>query len=322
MHDNQTFLLIITLYYSYRWSPVGLLFATNTIIEVPLGTTIIHVQEMRRQKAHQKRKEKRKRKFEAKRALELSSSSSPSANDAVAAASSSTVTYGPDQGSSMTQGHAPGSKQPKNKTWVTKGSVKKTQKSPKKKHTKSIAEVFGKGMATHSLTITKAGEKDMTGAVKLALFSCDDDYQISSFRSTVAGQAALDCHGEGSVHVVTRCLSDRGFAVLPPTPVWERFVFIVPACLTSVSAPVILIAANLQKRNRQHGLPLCSIRMVSRQAEGIGGQRGGPTRVRIWVDVSPEALQFLREHDYLLDTGLAAVRLKPAPRDRHSSNNA
>ena len=271
--------------------------------------------EERRNKERQKQKEKRKRKHEATRALELSSSSFLSATGAADAASSSTLTHGPDLGSSVTQGLAPGSKPPKNKHRVTKGAQNSTQQSPK-----SIAAVFGKGVATHSLTITKAGASDMDGAVKLALFSCDGDYKISSFRSTGVGQAALDCHGEESVREVTRCLSDQGFVVLPPTPVWERFVFIVPACLSSLPAPVFV--ANLQKRNRQYGLPLCSLRMVSRQAEGNGGSRGGPSRIRIWVDVSPEAIQFLREHDYLLETGMAAVRLKPAPRDRHTSNNS
>ena len=74
-------------------------------------------------------------------------------------------------------------------------------------------------------------------------------------------------------------------------------------------------------RNRVDGFPPDSMRLVSSRAEG-GGATGLPRRLRVWIDVSPEAETYLREHDNLLRTVAAAVRLRPAARDRHHSDQA
>ena len=51
-------------------------------------------------------------------------------------------------------------------------------------------------------------------------------------------------------------------------------------------------------------------------AEGGEGSAEGTTRRLVWVDVDPDALEYLRSVDFLLRTVSGAVRLREAPRNK------
>ena len=81
------------------------------------------------------------------------------------------------------------------------------------------------------------------------------------------------------------------------------------------------VVRGLILRNRAGGLPPGSVRCVGSRTEGAA-VTGQPQRVRMWADVSPEVEEYLRDHDNLLRTVAAAVRLWPATRDRRRSNGS
>ena len=135
--------------------------------------------------------------------------------------------------------------------------------------------------------------------------------------------AVLEVENESSFEAIRTVLEPAGWTVTSQ-PIWPRFEFYAPASLSGpeASAPRLTpqqIVEGLMRRNRGHGLPAGSIRLVSSSWEAAreGHASDGPSqRLRIYVDVSPEGVEHLRAHSMYLCTLLAVVRLRPNRRSR------
>ena len=114
-------------------------------------------------------------------------------------------------------------------------------------------------------------------------------------------------------------LHTNGWTVMV-TFLGTRYEFLVPTLLQPLLRPEDMVRG-LTLRNRADGLPIGSMRYVTSRTEGGEGTEQ-PQRKRSWVDVSPEALTYLRRYDFLLRTVTAANRLRPAAHDRHRSDAA
>ena len=68
---------------------------------------------------------------------------------------------------------------------------------------------------------------------------------------------------------------------------------------------------------RNPELPPGALRFAgSHEAEGGEGSAEGTTRRLVWVDVDPDAIEYLRSVDFLLRTVFGAIRLCQAPRNK------
>ncbi len=155
------------------------------------------------------------------------------------------------------------------------------------------------------------------GELTRALFMLDGDYQLFNMRSS-PGVVTADTPDQESERVITDHLQTNGWTVAS-TPRWARYEFLAPLHLQTLTPEELV--RGLMLRNRVNGFPADSMRHVSSRAEG-GGETGLPQRLRVWVDVSPEAETYLRGHDYLIRTVAAAVRLRSTARNRHHSDQA
>ena len=153
------------------------------------------------------------------------------------------------------------------------------------------------------------------GVITDELFLVDGDYTLHNMRPVVGGVTAETATPESEAIIIDH-LRSRGWTVVS-SPLWRRYELIAPLVLQHMRPEDIV--RGLILRNRVGGLPPDSLRIVSSRTEG-GGDTGHPQRLRLWVDASPVAEEYLRAHDNLLRTVAAAVRLRPATRDRRPSD--
>ena len=181
------------------------------------------------------------------------------------------------------------------------------------------AQVYRRGEVQFTLSVRRVGaEGGVVGEIHRILALVPEDYEISGLRHTGADQAAFDAHDESSVGVVTTALTGRGFEV-NSTPVWSRHSMIVPTnwCTWEERADVVTA---LLIRNQKHGLPERSLRYVSSTQER--DSTTGTTKVRLWLDASPEAVNHIESRKQLLDTGVGKVVKLTPHRVRHRSDHA
>lgn len=183
----------------------------------------------------------------------------------------------------------------------------------------NAAQVYGRGDIKFTLTAHRAGAGEgVAGEIHRILAMVPENYEISGLRHTGADQAAVDAHDDSSVGVVTRALTERGFDVRS-TPVWSRYSLIVPTSWSAWEERADVVAA-LLIRNRKHGLPERSLRYVSSTLER--DITAGSTKLRLWLDASPEAVVHIESKQQLLDTGVGKVVKLTPHRGRHPSDRA
>ena len=190
-------------------------------------------------------------------------------------------------------------------------------------------EIYRKGDPVITLLAVKEGEgSDASDLIARQLFLVPQPLVITSL-VPIPGGSRIELADQASAGVVTACLEKAGWTVTSQD-VWSRYAFYVPNQLSGkgpndVGLDPHTIVRGLMLRNVAHGLPCSSLRHVSntwetvevQQPEGGGLSVGSRQRQRIWVEVSPEGETFLEGHSFLLETLVAAVRLRPAP--RHSA---
>ena len=142
--------------------------------------------------------------------------------------------------------------------------------------------------------------------------------------------AIVETEDSASAETVRDVLARQGWTVRLDQ-VWARYHFTVPTQLAGhrehdTGLDPATLVRGLLLRNRHNGLPADSIRYVShhwdqlpaRGNPGGSSNDGSRQRLRIYVDVSPEAEEYLRVHSFLLQTLVAAIRLRRAPRNRQN----
>ena len=185
------------------------------------------------------------------------------------------------------------------------------------------AEVFGSAVPTHSLAVTRQGAgASAREQISMSLMLADENYTVVTLRPAVDG-AVIEVGDGESLRVVTAVLEADGWTVVQ-SPVWARYSFIIPEDYRRI--PLERLVQALLRRNGRgvrgpEGIPDNSIRGVSTAVEG-GEGTGSPQRMRGWVDVSPEAEQYLLANDRLLRTVSSGIRLRPAPRSRPSPDGS
>ena len=182
------------------------------------------------------------------------------------------------------------------------------------------AEVFARGAPVAHLRMTKAGV-GQTAVVEVTrvLFTVPEDYSVTAIVNAGPDTATTQACDTGSVEVVTRVLTGLGWTITS-TPVWSRYELVTPVDMSTFEPEMIV--RGLLVRNQSNGLPPGSLIFVNSATEGSSGNESGRPRTRIWIEASPEAETFLKQHDMLLRTVSGAVRLRPAPRSRHRSNRS
>ena len=198
------------------------------------------------------------------------------------------------------------------------------EKRPRKEAPRPpIPEVFVAGEATLSLRCTKPGagagaSNDLMGTLFMAPETPADIVNTTP----VPDGLAVEVTTEQSVVILTELLERAGWRV-ETSDIWPRYGFTAPAPLagSGPNSPNLSpqdIVQGLILRNRPYGLPDGSLRYVSHNWETVveGKGKGGPMRLRVYVDVSPEGVKYLERHNHFMKTLVYAVRLKPCPRGR------
>ena len=200
----------------------------------------------------------------------------------------------------------------------------------------SPAEVFKKAEPRFSLIVTKEGEgSGAVDSVAQGLLLIDGDIDLSAIHPRPDG-AVIETADDSSADAVQARMCLLGWTVTV-NPIWARYEMTVPSQLAGTSPsstgldPTTLVRG-LMLRNARHGLPSGALRYVSHTWERVNAIKGGICaegsagaerwRLRIWVDVSPEGEVFLREHGFLLETLVAAIRLWRAPRSRQAPDKS
>ena len=200
----------------------------------------------------------------------------------------------------------------------------------------SPAEVFKKAEPRFSLTVTKEGEgSGAVDSVAQGLLLIDGDIDLSAIHPRPDG-AVIETADDSSADAVQARMCLLGWTVTV-NPIWARYEMTVPSQLAGTSPsstgldPTTLVRG-LTLRNARHGLPSGALRYVSHTWEKVNAIKGGNCvegsagaerwRLRIWIDVSPEGEVFLREHGFLLETLVAAIRLRRAPRSRQAPDKS
>ena len=187
-----------------------------------------------------------------------------------------------------------------------------------------IPEDFVAGEATISLSCTKPGAGEGAGNTLMGeLFMAKDTPTDIVTTSPIPDGLTVEVTTEQSVAILKGLLEQTGWTV-KSSAIWPRFGFTAPAPLAGPGpdSPNLSpkdIVLGLERRNNAYGLPTASIRYVSHNWETVeeGKGKGGPLRLRVYVDVSPEGVKYLEQHNFFMKTLVYAVRLKPCPRSRH-----
>ena len=191
--------------------------------------------------------------------------------------------------------------------------------------TRTAGGVENKGDPKFTLFFTKgvtSGE-DLVGEASRVLFRIPDHFTVSRVRSAGPARAQLSAHDEESSRVVGGALRADGYSV-ETVPVWARYTFEVPGDLSSLTH--VDIVEGLMVRNRFGGFPQDGLRyvghLVQREADmgrGRGRGRGAGRRsvrvgdiARMFVEVSPAGVEWLRGSHFFLSTGPGRVLLFPA----------
>ena len=192
------------------------------------------------------------------------------------------------------------------------------------------SNVYRKRESQLSITVHRQGSgSGAIEAIARAMFLVPDRLRITALTPRPDG-AIVETEDSDSAEAVRAVLASQGWTA-NLDQVWARYHMVVPAQLAGHGEhdtglePVTLVRG-LLLRNFHHGLPPDSMRYVSHTWEQLpargnpGGQpeSGTRQRLRIYVDVSPEGEVYLREHGYLLETLVAAIRLRAAPRNRQT----
>ena len=174
---------------------------------------------------------------------------------------------------------------------------------------RSPEEVFNT-KPTVALYAKKEGESQPAEAVEL--FMLPEQYSLSGIYPDQDG-VRLEAADQESADVLLRHLRASGWTVTA-SPIWPRYSFASPPSLSNRFTPEQIVAG-LIMRNPE--LPPGALRFAgSHEAEGGEGSAEGTTRRLVWVDVDPDALEYLRSVDFLLRTVSGAVRLREAPRNK------
>ena len=195
------------------------------------------------------------------------------------------------------------------------------------------AEVYGSHESKLTLTVHRKGaDSGAMDVVARQLFMVPEHIRVTAILPRPDG-AIVEVADSSSAETVRAALSNQGWTV-DIDQIWARYEFTVPAQLAGTNPnhsglDAITLVRGLTIRNRHNGLPGDSLRYVSHHWDllNAGGNSGGPStggsrhRLRIWVDVSPEGEVFLREHGYLLETLVAAIRLRRASRNRQTQHD-
>ena len=195
------------------------------------------------------------------------------------------------------------------------------------------AEVYGSHESKLTLTVHRKGAgSGAMDSVARQLFMVPDHIRVTALLPRPDG-AIVEVADSSSADRVRTALTNQGWTV-DISQIWARYEFTVPAQLAGTNPnhsglDAITLVRGLTLRNRHNGLPADSLRYVSHHWDllNAGGNSGGPSsgesryRLRIWVDVSPEGEEFLRNHGYLLETLVAALRLRRASRNRQTQHD-
>ena len=166
------------------------------------------------------------------------------------------------------------------------------------------------------MTITREGAGDRAqGDISFLLLLVPRNYRVGNIRP-IADGVIMEMDEEESAGIVTEALEADGWTV-QRSAIWARYWFHVPADIAH--RPLEDVVRALLVRNGpltlgQEGIPPGSLRPIGTYLEGREGDAS--RRLRAWVDVSPEAEQFLSANHNLLRTVNSGVRLRPAPRKR------
>ena len=186
------------------------------------------------------------------------------------------------------------------------------------------AEVYGTVNPRVTVHVTGAGDEEgIRRRTIRALLFAPENYSVGQL-FTNAGGVSFGVEDDNSVRVVTETLEGAGLTV-NIQPIWNRYTFHVPQHYDFLTLEEITEA--LSQRNGRtvrgpEGLPDNSLRGISVLEEGGEGGSNLPRRVRVWVDVSPEAEQYLAANDYLLRIVDSAVRLRPATNSRSAPDRS
>ena len=163
-----------------------------------------------------------------------------------------------------------------------------------------------------ALYAKKEGESQPAEAVECELFMLPEQYSLSGIYPEQDG-VRLEAADQESADVLLRHLRASGWTVTA-SPIWPRYSFASPPSLSNRFTPEQIVAG-LIMRNPE--LPPGALRFAgSHEAEGGEGSAEGTTRRLVWVDVDPDALEYLRSVDFLLRMVSGAVRLREAPRNK------
>ena len=185
------------------------------------------------------------------------------------------------------------------------------------------SEVFATGDAVATIAITRAGEGgDAHNSVARALFQLPEFFNVLSLRPTPDG-AVIDVDNGDAEDIVRRHLVPQGWTVFA-TPIWPRYQFVVPTQLSGTAPgsgldPATIVRGLIARNTALFGFPAGSVNYVNHTWESVeeeaGTSSGGTRRrMRIWVDVSPEAETVLISRGCFLATLTGAVRLRPSSR--------
>ena len=159
------------------------------------------------------------------------------------------------------------------------------------------------------------------GEVTHLLMLIPRDYNVARMRPITDG-VVLEMGDIMSVGVVREALEADGWQVRQ-SGLWRRFSFGIPANMSGLGTEVIiqcLLARNGRAARGPEGMPDRSMRFSS-EAEESGSYPDGSRRRRVWVDISPEGVEYLIAHDYLLRTVTSGIRLRPATDSDPESGN-
>ena len=166
------------------------------------------------------------------------------------------------------------------------------------------------------LTITREGAGERAqGDITFLFLLVPQDYRVGNIRP-IADGVVMEMDEEASAGVVTEALEADGWTV-QRSAIWSRYSLYIPAGLARQSLDDIidaLLVRNGPETMGAEGIPPGSIRPIGTIMEGEEGTDS--RRMRAWVDVSPQGVEFLNANHNLLRIVNSGIRLRPAPCSR------
>ena len=165
---------------------------------------------------------------------------------------------------------------------------------------------------TMALYAKKEGESQPAEAIECELFMLPEQYSLSGIYPDQDG-VRLEAADQEFADVLLRHLRASG-STRTASPIWPRYSFASPPSLSNRFTPEQIVLGIIMQNLE---LPPGALRFAgSHEAECEEGSAEGTTRRLVWVDVDPDAIEYLRSVDFLLRTVSRAVRLREAPRNK------